>query len=262
MAVAALALGLALSAPIHAPAHARGVEAQAEGWASDREAAPATQPARRPSGVAAQMADWVAATDDNRGRPFAIIDKLAAEVFVFDADGRLRGAAPALVGLAPGDDSAPGLGARALSEIPPDERTTPAGRFIAHFGAASGHYRTVLWVDYADGISMHPVITSNPNEHRLRRIKSASPREHRISFGCINVPARFYEDVVQTAFAGGRAVVYILPDTRPLEEVFPAFAASVGDGGDRRLSQEIRSRGAADRIVGRQQARYSPVGDP
>jgi len=29
------------------------------------------------------------------------------------------------------------------------------------------------------------------------------------------------------ALAGGDAVVYILPDTKPIEQVFPAFAAQV-----------------------------------
>jgi hypothetical protein len=132
--------------------------------------------------------------------------------------------------LAPGDDSADGIGERALSQIGPEERTTPAGRFVAEFGAASGH-RRVLWVDYAHAISLHPVVTSNPKEHRLTRIKSQEAEDHRISYGCINVPATFYERVVLKALAGGTAVVYVLPDTRPIEEVFPAFAATVRAGG-------------------------------
>ena len=97
---------------------------------------------------------------------------------------------------------------------------------MAGFGPASGG-KTVIWVDYADAISLHPVVTTNPKEHRLTRIKSSTPEDHRISFGCINVPARFYEAVVLKAFAGGSAIVYILPDTRPLEDVFPAFAATM-----------------------------------
>jgi hypothetical protein len=177
------------------------------------------------SGMAAQMAAWVTHAGDNGARPFAIVDKLAAEVFVFDADGQLLGGAPVLVGLAHGDDSPAGVGDKALAAISPDERTTPAGRFVAGFGPASGG-KTVIWVDYADAISLHPVVTTNPKEHRLTRIKSSAPEDHRISFGCINVPARFYETVVLKAFAGGSAIVYILPDTRPLQDVFPAFAST------------------------------------
>jgi len=191
-----------------------------------------------PAGVAAQLADWVAATHDNGDRPFVIVDKLAARIFVFDADGRLMGGAPALVGLAQGDDSAAGIGERKLSAITPGERTTPAGRFVASFGAASGGHKRVLWVDYADAISLHPVVTTNPKEQRLRRIKSADAEDHRISFGCINVPATFYQKVVLKAFGGGSGVVYILPDTRPLEDVFPAFAATLRAGYAPQMAQE------------------------
>src|SRR3974390_1536313 len=151
------------------------------------------------SSAAAQVADWVTASGDNQGRPFVIIDKVGASVFVFRSDGRLRGAAPVLVGLARGDDSVAGVGERKLSAIGPDERTTPAGRFIARFGRAGGAHHRVLWVDYGDAISMHPVVTTNPKEPRLQRIRSSAPEDHRISYGCINVPAKFYENVVLKA---------------------------------------------------------------
>jgi hypothetical protein len=184
----------------------------------------ATLPAsRRPSGLTAQLADWIVATDDNAGHPFMIVDKLDANVFAYDENGQLIGHAPVLVGLARGDDSAPGVGTLRLSAIAVDDRTTPAGRFMAHFGPSD--HGEVLWVDDVDAISMHPVITTNPAEHRLERIRSASPDEHRISFGCINVPAKFYADVVKKAFEAG-GVVYVLPDTKAMADVFPDFVAA------------------------------------
>jgi hypothetical protein len=176
-----------------------------------------------PSGVTSQLASWIAVNDDNDDLPFMIVDKQAAVVFAFDAYGGLIGHAPVLVGLARGDDSEPGIGQLALSAIAPDERTTPAGRFLAHLGPSD--HGEVLWVDDRDAISMHPVITTNPAEHRLQRIKSASPDDHRISFGCINVPAKFYESVVKPSFVAG-GVVYVLPDTKSVAQVFPAFAGS------------------------------------
>jgi hypothetical protein len=203
--------------------------AGSDGQGADAQAA-APEPVLSPAGTVAQMAAWVIGSGDNDGRPFVIVDKLAANVFVFDVDGHLMGGAPALVGLAPGDDSADGVGDRELSAIGPDDRTTPAGRFVAGFGPARGG-RTVLWVDFATAISLHPVVTSNPKEHRLERIKSPAPEDHRITFGCINVPAAFYKDVVLQAFGGGSGVVYILPDTKPIEAVFPAFAALTGAHG-------------------------------
>ena len=196
---------------------------------------------QRPSGIAGELAHWVAATDDNGELPFMIVDKLGARVFAFDADGRFLGSAPALVGLARGDDSAPGIGGLKLSQISADERTTPAGRFVSRWADSDGH-GVMLWVDYADAISMHPVMSVNAGEHRLERIKSADPEAHRISYGCINVPKAFYDAVVLTALAGGDAVVYVLPDTKPVEAVFPAFAAASGENDAEEDAYGRRSR--------------------
>jgi hypothetical protein len=194
-----------------------GLPAQAAEPAAD--SAPAPEPA---SPTVARLTAWIVGSGDNAGLPFVIVDKPGARVFVHAADGALAGTAPALVGLAAGDDSAPGVGQRALSAIRPEERTTPAGRFIASLGPAKGEGQ-VLWIDYGAAISLHPVVTGSPKDHRLRRLKSPSPDERRITFGCINVPAEFYRLVVLRTFKGTRGVVYVLPDTRPAEEVFPSF---------------------------------------
>jgi hypothetical protein len=176
----------------------------------------------RASHEARYVADWVVDSDDNRSMPFAIVDKTDAKVFVFDALGRLRAAAPALLGLARGDDVVPGIGDRALSSIRPEERTTPAGRFVAALG---GNLRgeQVLWVDYDDAISMHPVLTTNPKERRLQRLATPTPLDNRISYGCINVPAKFFENVVRPAFTGTNGIVYVLPETRLPREVFASY---------------------------------------
>lgn len=161
---------------------------------------------------------WVAASHDNRGLPFIIVDKVNATVFVFDGRGGIRGAAPALLGIGLGDDSTPGLGQRKLATIPPAERTTPAGRFEA----ALGHDfdQDILWVDYDTALSLHRVIVGSPADRRHARLASASSLDNRISYGCINVPARFYDTVVAPAFNGTVGIVYILPETRAIETVF------------------------------------------
>lgn len=168
---------------------------------------------------ARHMADWIVGSGDNLGMPFVIVDKVDARVFVFDAAGLLRGAAPALLGLALGDETIPGIGDRELSSIRPEERTTPAGRFVAAQGRNS-QGKDIIWVDYDAGISMHRVITTNPREHRLQRLTTLTPLDNRITYGCINIPVKFYEKLVRPAFAGTNGIVYILPETRSARKIF------------------------------------------
>lgn len=185
------------------------------------QAAPAVA-AEPTSETAQRLAEWAVASGDNGGLPFIVIDKLAAEVLVYGPDGDLQGATSALLGSARGDDSVPGIGERPLEKIRPAERTTPAGRFLSNFGRAAGKADT-FWVDYATAISLHPLVTASPKERRLQRLRSPSPDDNRITYGCINVARPFYNEVVRRTFTGSKGVVYILPETRSLDEVFPTF---------------------------------------
>lgn len=183
------------------------------------------------SPTARQIVAWVLDTADNQGLPFLIIDKINAQALAFDPDGRLLGAAPVLLGLAAGDISPPGIGDRPLSAISPEERITPAGRFLASMGENLGG-KGILWIDYDAALSLHPVVTTRAADRRLRRLATATAADNRISYGCINVSASFYEDVVQPTFHGTTGVVYILPEARSLEEVFflaPGVAATSSD---------------------------------
>ena len=166
------------------------------------------------------MIDWIAATGDNHGLPYAIVDKQAAHVFLFDARGKALADAPVLIGIAPGDDATPGVGKKSLAEIGPAEKTTPAGRFLAKFGLAAGKQR-VLWVDYATSVAMHTIPKGNPKEKRRERMLSPAIDDNRITFGCINVPIAFYNRGLRPQFLKKGGYVYVLPDTKPLEAVFP-----------------------------------------
>jgi hypothetical protein len=173
-----------------------------------------------------QMADWVMASGNHAGMHFVIVDKQLAKVFVFHPDGKLSGASPALMGSARGDDSVPGIGERQMAAILPHERTTPAGRFESSPGVnMSGE--DIVWVDYDAAVSMHRVRANNKKERRLERLASATPADNRISFGCINLPATFYDSVLKPALGTDPGVVYVLPETRSLQSVFgtliPAF---------------------------------------
>ena len=178
------------------------------------------------SATVIELAGWVVASGDSEGYPFAIIDKDAAQVLVFGGDGRLRGAAPGLLGSAVGDHSAPGIAGLALREIPGRDRTTPAGRFVGGYGPSVDAGR-VLWVDYDSAVSMHPTATGVPEERRPERLATPTPDDNRVTHGCINVAPEFYEQVVRPTFERG-GVFYVLPDTMSLAEAFPDFVNSRG----------------------------------
>ncbi|CAN5151689.1 hypothetical protein BH10PSE12_BH10PSE12_17400 [soil metagenome] len=209
--------GLALTAPV-SPQVAESVKATALGQAptADGEKAGAAPP----SEAARRVADWIATSGDNGTRPYIIIDKIAATAFLFDAKGAPLAQVPVLIGIAPGDEATPGVGSKKLAEIGPAERTTPAGRFLAKFGLAAGKQR-VLWVDYAISVALHPIPTGNPKEQRRARMLSPTADDNRITFGCINVPMAFFSKSVRPLFQKKGGYVYVLPDTKPIEAVFP-----------------------------------------
>ncbi|HEX2542250.1 MAG TPA: hypothetical protein VHM00_14350 [Caldimonas sp.] len=197
--------------------------------ATAQQAAPPALPTRADFGGTAAsadvraLADWVVANRDHGQRSFAIVDKSNPSVYVFGPDGRLAGKAPALVGLAVGDESVPGIGDRPIEKVKPHERTTPAGRFVT----APGQNLTgeeVIWVDYHAAVSMHSVRALVAEERRLERLASPIPAEHRISYGCINLPHEFFKTVAQPAFSQPGGIIYVLPETRPWQTIVAATA--------------------------------------
>ena len=186
-------------------------------------AAPATSQAvpaePRPSADASRVFAWIVKSGDNLELPFVIVDKVGARVFAFDRHGVPKGSAPVLLGLGRGDTSPPGIGQRRLRDIAQAEQITPAGRFIAGLGNDLGE-ADILWVDYDSALSLHRVITGNPKDQRLQRLATASIADNRISYGCINAPVAFFEGVILPLFNKTNGVVYILPEVKPLTEVF------------------------------------------
>lgn len=168
------------------------------------------------------MADWVVASADNRSLPFVIVDKKDASVFVFDGHGLILGAAPALLGLGVGDDSLPGVGNMPLSAIPPKNRTTPAGRFVGYLDQHPGK-PNFLWVDYKNNVSLHRVVKGRPQDQRAQRLASPTPDDNRISFGCINVPADFFDRTVNPTFKGTKGIVYVLPEVKAMRDFFSGY---------------------------------------
>ena len=169
-----------------------------------------------------QMADWVVDSGDNQNMPFVILDKKEARVYVFHRHGGLRGAAPVLLGITAGDDSFPGVGNKPLSQVKPEEKTTPAGRFLA---ASDKNIKgaDIVWIDYDSAVSFHAVVKGKPEERRAERLASPLPSERRISFGCVNVPVNFFKTALHASFKKSDGMVYVLPETRSVNQVFASF---------------------------------------
>ncbi|MBC7780402.1 MAG: hypothetical protein H7125_09890 [Proteobacteria bacterium] len=196
---------------------ARGSSASTEGSSHDRVAEFGVHD---PDPDTRQLADWAAASRDHGDAGFVIVDKPAATLYVFDAEARLLTHTPVLLGSARGDDSVPGIGLRAIEDVLPAERTTPAGRFVAERGRNTlGD--VIVWVDYDAAVSIHAVRAyANPKERRLERLATPTIDDNRISYGCINVPVTFFEAHVLPLFAQRRAVVYVVPEVKSAQEVF------------------------------------------
>lgn len=174
------------------------------------------------SADARHVADWVADSRDNGDAEFIIVDKPAAKVYVFDLQARLQAETPVLLGAAIGDDSVPGIGTRPIANVLPQERTTPAGRFVAERGRNTDG-EDVVWVDYDAAVSMHRVRNGNPQERRLARLATPTIDDNRISYGCINVPVAFYDSHISPIFKSRRAIVYVLPETRSVQQTFGSY---------------------------------------
>lgn len=159
------------------------------------------------------------ASGDTQGLAFAVVDKTVATVSVYDPSGKLMAASPVLVGQAPGDVSVPGIGERAMNQIKPHERTTPAGRFASEPGVnLSGE--KIVWIDYDAAVSMHSLRPSNPLEKRPQRLATATPLDNRITYGCVNVPPAFYARWVLPTLGKRPGVIYVLPETRSAKAQF------------------------------------------
>ena len=138
-----------------------------------------------------RLADWVVDTADNLGLPFIVVDKKQASVFVFDAaascGSHARAArARARRRLGAGHRRAP------IAEIRPEERTTPAGRFVAEPGF-NARAKTSSGSTTTPPSRCTACAPTNPAERRLQRLASPTVRDNRICYGCINLPAAFYD---------------------------------------------------------------------
>jgi hypothetical protein len=171
---------------------------------------------------ARQLAQRILALRDNAGRPFAIVDKQAAMLTVYGADGRLAGVTPALLGQATGDASAPGVGERSQTgRLRRSDLTTAAGRFVSEPGRnRSGE--SVVWIDYANALAIHRLRPGPAYARRTQGLASSNAQDRRLSAGCVVVPVAFYEAVVAPLLGTQIAVVYVMPEDGPAQSALAA----------------------------------------
>jgi hypothetical protein len=183
-------------------------------------AAPASGAPHLPEGEARRLLEWVTAHRDHQGLPFAIVDKRQARLYVFDAQGRLAGSAPAVLGSAWGDHTVPGVGERTQQGmVPASERTTPAGRYVANPGR-NRNGENVVWVDYTSAFAIHRLRPGRSHAVRDAALATDSARDNRLSWGCVVVAVPFYLDVVERVLGKGRSIVYVMPETRAVADMF------------------------------------------
>ena len=159
---------------------------------------------------------WIRNERDNGGQPFAIVDKKAAHIYVFDAGGTLVGESATLLGTARGDVPVPGSASKQPSQLLPNERRTPAGRFTSEPGR-NIHGESVVWVDYESGIAIHRVRPGVAQAQRLASLSDALPDDKRLSLGCVVVPEAFFTDVVLPTLGHSAGKVYVLPEEAPVQ---------------------------------------------
>ena len=189
------------------------------------------------------IADWAVHSRDHKNLPFIIVDKVNAQALAFDARGALVQVTPVLIGIGVGDTFAPGVVNMNMYETQPWQRITPAGRFFAEEDRNLKGQR-VLWVDYDASIAIHKLPAKRTPQRRHERILSSDPAQHRITYGCINVPPAFYDQVVHPLFKRKGGMVYVLPESTPLKSVFKSY--DVGDGLVSNAQQAVRDPVPAD----------------
>jgi hypothetical protein len=168
------------------------------------------------------LADWAFDSRDAKGRPFAVVDKRSARLYVFRADGQLAGATAALLGQTPGDHAIPDAGQR-VSRLGPQERTTPAGRFESEPGH-NDRGEAIVWFDYDAALAIHRLRPAAAHQRRPARLASDTPEDNRISLGCVVVDPSFYQRIVANTLGRQRGVVYVMPET---QEWAPLFGANM-----------------------------------
>jgi hypothetical protein len=179
-------------------------------------AVPASSDIHPQSEAAGQLLHWIAHTGNNAGRPYVVVDKRQAQVWVFDAQHRGLASSAALLGLTPGDHEVADIHRRDVATLSREARITPAGRFATEPGV-NLQGEDVVWLDYAAGLAMHRVRPGLAQTARLRLLAAQVASAQRVSMGCVVLPVAFYEKVIRPLLGRQTGWVYVLPEHGALQ---------------------------------------------
>ena len=156
------------------------------------------------------------------GKAFMVVDKTNAMMYAFDGKGNLVGKSPVLTGISRGDALSKDFGIKSVDDLAVGERVTPSGRFDIN-KVPSEDYGEALNLAQTNRplavIAVHRTYLGTPSERRTERLNTSTPEDNRISYGCINVPSKFYDGILSPNFNTGSAI-YVMPDTLTSHEVF------------------------------------------
>ena len=209
----ALALGLVF-APRHyrrsPPAKRRPRRATCRAAIAGR-AAPRPLRALPPHrGQARDNADWVSLRTMARPAVPGHRQEEAGQVFAFDARGRLLGAVPAVLRLAVGDDSVPGIGdGRSPPSIRPDERPRRAARRCARRNLKGEQSCGSTTTAGSRCIASSP---APPPNDGLRAWRRRPPADNRVTFAASTFRSRSSTRSCSAPCACG-GIVYVLPES-------------------------------------------------
>jgi hypothetical protein len=170
-----------------------------------------------------RVAHWAVDSNDHASLPFVIVDKTHARLFAFDGTGRFQGSTSVLLGSQRSDGEGAAI--------------TPAGRFSMD-SWLSARSDGIVWVNGDTLLSLHGADAVVPPGRARQRLASAVVEDKRISDGSLHVAPEFYRQYL-ALLRSHASVVYVLPETRPVEQVFSLY----GEVPPHALAQALRTSG-------------------
>jgi len=148
-------------------------------------------------------------------KPFILVDKPTATAYIFNKDGVLQKSFPVVLGAAIGDSANQ---ADVNSTRPGKYATTPAGRYNLKYGGGSEedyinyHNKAYYLTDSKtgklakNGVSLH-IVYQGELEKRTKALNTPTPNDNRLSWGCVNVDEKIWDESIAPIVDSGLDVI-------------------------------------------------------